>query len=76
MANAKAVFWYRRLLDMQPKEPLLNYELGIFLKKNENFSEAFGLLEKALRLEGVDVATHLTQVMNSLGINTPYEDDD
>ena len=74
--NIKAIFWYNKLLDMQPKEPILNYELGIFLKAIGDKQGAMGLLEKALRLDTVDVGTPLTEVMNDLGIVTPYEDED
>lgn len=74
-SNIKAVFWYNKLLDLQPSEPILNYELGIFLKAIKDYHGAMGLLEKALKLDYVDVGSILTEVMNELGIVTPYDDD-
>ena len=72
--NIKAVYWYNKLLDIQPTDPLLNYELGLLMKELKEYKLSMGLLERSLELDYHDVGTQLNDVMEKLEINTSYDD--
>lgn len=64
----KAIYWYRKLLDIAPDNDVYCYEFGVFLHSLGEYREALELLNKVSSVDKETVESLKNDIKNKLNL--------